>query len=105
MREIGEEEQAIHEERRSTSRDDDQICFEAPLQPNAVNQMQKKREDVPGGLKLLMLAVSCKGTRIHYHHRHKCLRHDKIVDGKHIDECDLLRQNGKRPTSFNEVLD
>ena len=54
-------------------------------------------------LQYLALAISAKRTRVHFGQRHYCVKHEKIVDKNHIDECDLLK--GKYPTTeFNQEL-
>lgn len=55
-------------------------------------------------IRLLMLSVSTNRTQIHFGHRHLCMKHEKVVDKNHIDDCDLLIKDGRVPRQYNELL-
>lgn len=52
-----------------------------------------------------MLAVASNRTKLHFFERHYCITHGKIVDKRHIDECQHLEQGKFKPTHFNRLLE
>ncbi len=55
-------------------------------------------------LKLLM-ALTRKRTEVTYGHVHYCHKHSCCVNENHIDQCDLIIQNGYKVTDIPAVLE
>ncbi len=55
---------------------------------------------------MLMLAVSANRTLTNYGKRHFCRAHGVMIDKKHIDKCDVLARELKKPlTYYNSLLE
>ena len=64
------------------------------------NKKENHKQTLSISLQYLALAISANRTRVHYGQKHFCVKHDKVVDKHHIDDCHLLK--GKHhPTAFN----
>jgi hypothetical protein len=88
-------------------------CKTAPLEGEELEQIVKaaslyteSRKAIPVTEEntKLMLAVAAKRTRLHFFERHFCITHQKMVDKRHIDDCELLRVN-LSPTHYNATLE
>ena len=78
---------AKNAEQLKAKTDEEKEAEKLRVQKNIEN---RKNIKIDKNLRTLMLAISAKRTMSNYGKRHFCRKHGKLLDKKHIDECDIL---------------